>query len=256
MEPLSFTYDSPLKQDTPHVLLHSREYSTRLLVPEEESSVVLEFSEPMQQNLPATYNNKHVEAEWINDTRLRIELKEMDMAEFGIKEVLLRLDALYAKSGNYLEFSSLIIRKIPQYEWHQLSTGHRIGFSTRDRFYDQIIMADNEQSYVGIVKLGGSMGDGDGTSYAFILERKGLEPVIVEHVFYSTIEPGDLPIQWIDNDTLLYSSYFGVYTYNINEGKKNTLHEIVGDEKQMQLTTQMKKLFIYWPIQIEMKPIS
>jgi hypothetical protein len=232
MEPLSYTFSSNSQPEVPHVFLLAREYATRLLIPEQESSVILVFSEEMNKDFPVTYDNKPVEAEWLDNKHLQIQLKNMDIGEDGNKEISLRLDTLKAESGNYLEVGSngLMIRKIPEYEWHEVRSGQRRGFSPRDRFYDQMVLANDKQSYVGIVKLGGSMGDGDGTSYSFVLERKGHDPIVIEHVFYSTIQPGDMPVQWMDDKTIMYSSYYGVYTYDIEKGEKQTLHISQSDE--------------------------
>lgn len=234
MQPVSYTYDSSETPHTPHLLLRAREYATQLLIPEEETSVILSFSEKMlMEKIPTTYDNKPIEAEWLDATHLHIKLDGVENIGLGWNEMKLRLDTLHAESGNSLDLQSdgsLTIRTIPQYEWYELNTDNRVGFSPRDRYYDQIVMAKDSQSYVGIVRLGGSMGDGDGTSYSFVLEREGLDPVVIEHVFYSTIEPGDLPIQWVDDHTLLYSSYFGVYTYDIVEGKRYTRYDNAEEE--------------------------
>jgi hypothetical protein len=226
-EPLSYTYTALSGQSTPHLLLWAGDYSTRLLIPEEESSVILTFSEEMRKELPVTNEGEPIESNWIDNTHLEIPLNNMYLVAPGVKELFLRMDTLKALSGNFLGWSkgSLQIRQLPKYEWRDVRLGNPVGSSSRDRFYDQLIFSENKQSYIGVVRLGGSMGDGDGTSFSFVLERKGMDPVVIEDVFYSTIEPGGLPIQWIDKKTLMYSSYFGVYAYDIEKAEKRTLHD-------------------------------
>lgn len=233
-EPLTYTYTPIPGKDTPHLLLHAREYSTRLMIPEDESTVTLTFSEEMhKEKLPLTYEDKPVEVEWISSTQLVIPLKNMYPVSGRVNELILHLYALKALSGNYLDMgnSALQIQQSSPYEWYESKSGNSVGSSPRDRFYDQMIFSQNKQSYVGVVTLGGSMGDGDGTSYSYVLEQKGHEPIVIEDVFYSTIEPSGQPIQWKNDTTLLYSSYYGVYAYDIEKGEKRTLHDNGSDER-------------------------
>lgn len=199
------------------LLVNAREYGTRVMVPMEEQAVTLEFSEPMKPVLPTASEgaSSPLRAEWITDTRLRIELNETGYSvDHGAKELLVRTDQLQAVSGNTLKWGSLHILRAPAMSWRDGRTGADVTQGPRDRYYEQLAFAPDRSRYVGIVSLGGSMGDGDGWSYAFVLERNGQPPVVLEDVFYSTIEPRDAPIRWIDSKTLLYASYYGVYKYD------------------------------------------
>jgi hypothetical protein len=231
-EPVSYSFGSGSGHNGSHLLLWAKEYVPRLLIPEGESKIELVFSEEMQTQLPTTMEGVLLTAEWVDSRHLLIQLDAMDKGD-GTKEQYMRMDNLLDISGNRLEAesSSLMVQQVPKYVWRNVHSGELAGGGPRDQFYDQLVLSDNKQSYVGIVRLGGSMGDGDGTSYAFILEQKGKGPVVIENVFYSTIEPEQQPIHWMDEKTLIYSSYYGVYAYDIEKREKRILHHARPDEK-------------------------
>lgn len=221
MEPLNYTVSSASGKEIPYLLLNAREYGTRLLIPNEEKDIVLTFSEKMQKNLPTRYDDSDLATEWRDDKQLIINLNNIDP-----QELILTLDKLKSQSGNYLTFfqNNLHIQMVPNYKWYNAQSGDPLEMQPRDRYYDQMIWSPDGKSYIGIVTLGGSMGDGDGTSYSFLLERPGQQPVIIEDVFYSTIEPNGQPIAWMNSNTLIYSSYFGVFAYDIDKKQKKVLH--------------------------------
>ncbi|CAN7744319.1 hypothetical protein LJR153_006510 [Paenibacillus sp. LjRoot153] len=226
-EPVSFAFSPSSGRDVPHLIVWAQEYAPRLLIPERESSVELVFSEEMKKDLPTTNEGVTLAAKWIDTKHLLVQLDNMRVGEQGLKELYLRMDNLRDVSGNRLGAGreSLLVQQAPTTAWRYAQSGEIAGGGPRDSFYDQLVVSDDKQSYVGIVRLGGSMGDGDGTSYAFILEQKGKEPVVIENVFYSTIEPDNQPIQWMDDKTLMYASYYGVYAYDIEKREKRILHE-------------------------------
>ncbi|NQX66182.1 hypothetical protein HQN90_08600 [Paenibacillus alba] len=232
-EPLNMTFTSNAERNIPHLLLWANEYAPRLLVTNEENSVNLTFSEEMRLNLPTTIEGAPIAARWMDNKHLYIQLEHMRESEHGIKELTLRLDSLMAQSGNRFgqEKRSLVIQQMPKYEWRYANSGELVEGGPRERFYDQILLSNDKQSYIGIIRLGGSLGDGDGTSYSFILEQQGKDPVVIEDVFYSTIEPDQMPIQWMDSRTLMYASYFGVYAYDIEKAEKRVLHDNRSNEE-------------------------
>lgn len=225
-EPVSFTFGSSSGRDVPYLLLWAQEYAPRLLIPEGESSVELVFSEEMHKDLPTTMEGVPLAAKWVDTKHLLVQLDAMRAGDHGTKELYMRMDNLVDLNGNRLGAGSgsLLVQQVPKYAWYYVYSGELVGGGPRDQFYDQVVLSENKQSYIGIVRLGGSMGDGDGTSYAFILEQKGKGPVVIEDVFYSTIEPEQQPIQWMDAKTLIYSSYYGVYAYDIEKREKRILH--------------------------------
>jgi hypothetical protein len=95
-----------------------------------------------------------------------------------------------------------------------------------------LIFSQNRQQYIGVLSLGGSMGDGDGWSYAFVLERDGKPPVVVEELFYSTVEPNNAPIGWTDSNTIGYSSYYGIYSFDTDKMIKRTIIQNDEDERR------------------------
>jgi hypothetical protein len=231
-EPVSFVFNPRAGRDVPHLIVWAQEYAPRLLIPEEERSVELVFSEEMRGELPMTMEGVPVAAKWVDTKHLLVQLDNMRAGENGKKELFLRLDTLRDLGGNRLGAGreNLLVQQVPSTTWRYVQSGEIAGGGPKDLFYDQLIVSDDKQNYVGIVRLGGSMGDGDGTSYAFILEQKGKEPVVIENVFYSTIEPDNQPIQWMDDKTLMYASYYGVYAYDIEKREKRMLHEADPEE--------------------------
>ncbi|TCZ80165.1 hypothetical protein E0485_04765 [Paenibacillus albiflavus] len=231
--PLSIAVTSASGDDIPYLILKGQEYGTRLLVPDDRKEVELIFSEEMNKAAITTNEGKNIHSKWKDPKHLLVHLDDLSIGNHADKELVLDLSKLRSISSNYFGTfeQSLKIELKPQYDWFNIQTGKRLATHPRDRFYDQMIMSSDGQSYIGVVFLGYSQGDGAGTSYSFILERSGQEPIVIENVFYSTIEPNDLPVQWIDSNTIMYATYFGVYAYDINQGKKRVLHEVSKDEK-------------------------
>ncbi|MDR6555631.1 hypothetical protein J2736_006902 [Paenibacillus qinlingensis] len=232
IKPVSFTFKPDAGRDVPHLLVMAQEYGPRLRIPEGESSVELVFTKEMRNDLPTTIEGVPVAASWVDAKHLVVELANMGAGEHGMKEQYLRMDNLVDVSGNRLGdgLQGLWVQQMPRQVWRYVDSDDLAGGGPRDSLYDQLVISDDKQSYVGIVTLGGSMGDGDGTSYAFILEQKGKEPVVIENVFYATIEPDQQPIQWIDEKTLMYASYHGVYAYDVETHEKRILHKANPDE--------------------------
>lgn len=220
------------KGDSEALLVHAGEYGAHLLLPAERDSVALQFSEDMLPGLPVDRDGRPVQAQWEDVRKLRIELGEARSIQEQPMERYFQLNTLEAVSGNrmYHEEGSLVIRRMPSSVWKDSLSGESLRMGPRDRLYDQLIISPDKKSYVGVVSIGGPMGDGDGWSYAFILEREGKEPAVLEHVFYSTVEPGDAPISWTGPDSLMYASYAGVFTYDINSMTKTTLRSHQRDE--------------------------
>lgn len=231
-EPVSFTFSSPAGRDVPHLLVMAQEYGPRLRIPEGESSVELVFSNEMRNDLPTTVEGGPVAAKWIDPKHLLVLLDNTGAVEHRMKEQYLRMDNLVDVSGNRLggSLQGVWVQQMPRYVWRYADSGELAGGGPRDSLYDQLVISEDKQNYVGIVQLGGSMGDGDGTSYSYILEQKGKDPIVIENVFYSTIEPDQQPIQWIDAKTLMYASYYGVFVYDIEKGEKRILHKADPDE--------------------------
>jgi hypothetical protein len=216
------------------LLVQGIEYGTQFLIPVEDRTVTLAFSEEMLTTiLPTHTDGTSIESEWLDSKHLRIQMVNMGVGENGTKEKTINLDNLRAKSNDNLrvERTSFTVRQFSDIEWRDNKTGAPVGFSPRDRFYHQLIPSPNGQSYIGVVRVGGSLGDGDGTFYSYVLERPNQEPVMIEHQFYSTIEPFDLPVQWIDNHRILYSAYNGVFIYDIVKGEKITLKDTENSEQ-------------------------
>ncbi|RKN85538.1 hypothetical protein D7M11_07575 [Paenibacillus ginsengarvi] len=227
MKSLSFKPVSAAGEAVANVLhIPAREYGSRLFIPAEETGIVLQFSEVMEPRLPIAAEGSLVQAEWTDSTHLLLRFDQAAPSDGRTSELTLRFGDLQAASGNRLQDEmSVIISRFPALAWKDSLTGQQAVNGSRDRYYDRLLLSPDGTKYVGVIGLGGAMGDGDGWSYAFVLERPGKEPIVLERVFYSTIEPDDTPIRWIDSNTLLYASYYGVYAYDTEALTRRTVHE-------------------------------
>jgi len=226
-ERLSYTLSSKAKDKIPFLLLKGQGYDTRLLIPDNEKSVELIFTERMENILPTTNEGSSIAALWRDKKHLIIPLNNTTVASNGNQELVLDFSQLKSATGDYIDAADgfLRIQLVPHYEWYN-GAGEPLEQRPRDRFYDQIISSPDGQSYIGAVELGGRLEEGDGTVYSFVLEQPGREPIVIEDAFLSTIDWQGLPVQWLDSNTILYGFYGGVYAYDIAQGKRTVLHEI------------------------------
>ncbi|TCZ80164.1 hypothetical protein E0485_04760 [Paenibacillus albiflavus] len=233
-ERLSYTFSSKANDNMPFLLLRGKEYDTRLLIPDHAHSVELAFSEAMENILPVTNVGTSINAKWRDDNHLLIPLDKTTAASNGNQELILNFKQLKSVAGKYIDSidSKLRIQLVPQYEWYN-GSGERLEEQPRDRFYDQLISSPDGQSYIGVVLLGGQLEEGDGKGYSFVLEQPYCEPIVIEDAFLSTIDWHDLPLQWLDSNTILYGFYGGVYAYDIAQGKRTVLYDV---DKEMKHT--------------------
>lgn len=221
--PLQFKVAKEPLSESIVMMINAKEYGTRIYVSDQESSVVIEYPEPMTKMVSENPQENGGRREWIDSRHFKVELDSRPYLDTHFY-----FNELISESGNYPErgnLSFVVIQKSDQ-QWMDYATGERLGWSDWDRFYDNIIFSPNQKSYIGIVPLGGAMGDGDGYSYAFVLEQKGREPIIIEDVFYSTITNLGEPVQWISNNKFLFATYMGIYIYNIDTQERQTVYNM------------------------------
>jgi hypothetical protein len=224
LKPIAFAHQEPLKfrvetQDAgePVLLLRGQEYGTRLMISDQTTKAVFVFNEPMLTDAAHTPKK----GRWVDERQIVVEIIDYDETKPISLPVL-------SKSGNYPPMwqNTIFVYKTSDRSWIDAETGQRAGWSPRDLFYDNLIFSPDEQRYIGIVELGGAMGDGNGTSFSYILEEKGSEPVIIEDLFYSTNDQEGVPIQWMDNHRLLYASYYGTYVFDIKTKSRKEVYSI------------------------------
>jgi hypothetical protein len=222
LSPISFSWKTPLSyqamSDNPNEpVLHLRglDYGNRLMTADSVDRISLRFDEPMRTDVQYTPEG----GQWLDDRRLVVDIRDTSINE------PIRLPVL-SQEGNHPPMweESIHIIKTADRIWMDYGSGERSGWSPRDRFYDAIAFSPDNQRYVGIVELGPSQGDGNGFSYSFVVEEKDKEPRILENVFYSTVSQEGLPIRWMDNDRLLYASYFGAFVYDLKSNEKRALY--------------------------------
>lgn len=224
-KPMNFDVDHSYLKDKNALFIHAKEYGKQLLVSDQEDQVVIVFPEAMWEVWPTNNEGIILEGQWLDERRFKIPLNEKET------EVSLLFPTLYSKLGNYPEpwdHHLRIIRK-PKGTWYDYVTEHKVGWEATDRFFDGLIFSPDCSKYVGLVALGGGFGDGSGKSYSFILQQQNQEPQIIENVFYSTVDIMGSPIQWLDNQRILYASYYGIYIYDTESGDKQSVYEMEGN---------------------------
>ncbi|MCR8644286.1 hypothetical protein NV379_16660 [Paenibacillus sp. N1-5-1-14] len=235
-DPLKYEIVKEKENEFANLTINGAEYGNQILIPAEQDTIILAFSEEMNTNsMPTLNSGKPAVGKWLDNKHLQITVSNMDNVDVddqGIKQMTLDLNPLRVKTTSYLQLdnTSLTVKQYPAIQWRDGKSGKSIGFSPRDRYYKQIVTSPDGQSYIGVYPIGGALGDGDGYFYSYVLERANQEPVVIESHFYTTIEPFDTPVQWMDNNRILYSSYYGVYIYDIATGTKKLLRDNKPDE--------------------------
>lgn len=211
------------------LVLQGGEYGYRVMVPQEDGEVVLQFSEDMVPRLPLTLDGVPVEGEWKDSRRLSISLDGAGYANGRSMEYALSIGELEAASGNRLELGgNLYICRWPAAAWHFNETGWPFAAGLRGRYYSQLAVSPDGEGFVGVVHLGGAMGDGDGSGYSFVLEGIGKEPEVLEHVFFTGIVSEDIPVGWMDERNVAYADFDGMYSYNTETLEKSVLYSRSG----------------------------
>jgi len=195
-----------------------------LFVSDEESSVVIRFTEPMQRiEVPGS--------EWLSDTQLKVEL--------GSPNFEWPLAAYRSRDGNYLDrqFHSLVIHQTPSRSWLDAASGGTAGWSKRDAYYDALIFSPDASKYAGLVKLHEDE-DGRGAYYGIVIERRGQSPMILERSVHVRDDEVYVPIDWLDNDTLLYLASYSLWAYDIESG---TSQELIADHEQQVIAYEVDR---------------
>lgn len=189
------------------LLIHSEEDGrSHIFVSAGEASVVLRFSEPMVRiERPGT--------QWLSDTQLRIGLDELE-GDFP-------LDDYYSLEGNYVSrrLTSLKIHALPSSTWFDAASGGSVGWSERNSYYDMLIFSPDGSKYAGIVRLNEDEDeDGKGAYYGIVIEQRNRLPDVLEKTLQGRDEAGPIPVEWLNNHTLLYLSNFEIWAYDIETG--------------------------------------
>jgi hypothetical protein len=221
-EPLQLTVDTSELKDESIVLegIYDQNPVMRaLLVSNRDTRITLIFSEDMDQSK----STGMPKGEWLDNRRYRLELE--DHLQFGRHERVetgVGLMGFRSIRGNYTGAYDwdLSIRQVHAGEWRDIRTGERVGWSPRDSFYETIIHSPDRNNYVGTVAIGRPDGDGDGLYYALILEESGQAPVFIEKSIYLNILQQGSPVQWVDNNRILYADYARIYEYTISTGER------------------------------------
>lgn len=226
LPPITLRKMAPLQVDVvpqsgnPEALLLTGSYDTPsvLLVTKRQTHAIFRFSQPMvrsqQEPLPG------IEGSWMDDKTYRISLNKAGEDPINLRKLL-------AVNGNYLpaSFENLYIRKVSEREWIDSATGKAAGFSSYDSFYDQLLYSPNRDKYVGVVNLRGWQQDRFDNTFGFVLEQPGKAPTMIAGMFASDVLRYDAPIQWIDNDHLLFASRYALYLYDCRTNSKKELFQ-------------------------------
>lgn len=223
MEPLGIRLEAANRVAPILLLQGDSPYTPRLaaLLPSREKQLIVAFSEDMDMSqfrqLPA--------GTWLDARRYRLELR-LDQA--GVSDsVMIGVSLMPFRSarGNFVEhgdWSTNIHWKLPD-RWRDIATGETVGWSERDPFYDAIEFSPDRSKYVGAAMAGYPDGDGDGRYYGLVLEEKGKPPKVIEPIFYTAVLQDGSPVQWLDNDRLLYADPEQIFEYSIGSGRKRAV---------------------------------
>lgn len=230
-EPLGVTleYEDPTTP-TPGLFVHPSEdewAQAVAIVPAGHPDLVLRFSEEMDRSpnpdLPA--------GEWIDAYRYRLHLPrpEATMRHERISTGG-SLHAFRSSVGNYAfrHRDGFTVIQAKESDWLDPETGERVGWSENDPFYETIVYSPDGESYVGTAVVGWSEGDGIGSYYRLMLERKGAPAVVIEPYFYTGMLHLDSPVQWAGNDRVAYADFQSLYVYDVKNGARTTLFSVAG----------------------------
>ncbi|WP_127582351.1 hypothetical protein [Paenibacillus koleovorans] len=225
-EPLDITLDLSAMQRPVLALFGPLETvgsARTVLLSEHETQMVLVFSEDMNRAFPI---NRELTGEWLDNRRFRIDLRRPPQPQVPERiETEIDLTTFRSLRGNYTAAHDwgLKLFQVREGEWRDVVSGERMGWSPRDLFYETIAFAPDGKKYVGAVRVGMPEGDGIGLYYAFVLEEEGKAPIVIENALFTNFTQQGVPIQWLDNDRLLYGSSNQLYVYSIGKGKRTTV---------------------------------
>jgi len=220
LPPLAYSVEMPESSD-PSLLLFGEDYGTHLVVPAETETVTLAFSEPVRTGIASAFiehpgGNRTPVGKWVDDRRLQLDLSEIRQEESAAETIVL-LDRVYAESGAYLadrHSAVLHIRKVPESRWLRYPSGRPALESPYAGFYDFILFSPDRSKRIGLVELGGAIGDGIGAAYGVLVEKPGARPEIIRHSLHM---PGALEkpsIVWAGNDRIAFYDHTGIYLYD------------------------------------------
>ncbi len=230
-EPLQLTVETTRFNNESIVLAGNPEQNPALravVVSNLETHLTLSFSEEMDQAIV----NGMPKGEWLDSRRYRVELADGLMGGNERVENSVSLIDFRSIRGNYTAVYdwNLGVHRVQPGVWRDVGTGEKIGWSPRDTFYETIIYSPDRNRYIGTAAIGRPDGDGDGYYYGIVLEERGQAPRFIETSVYLNILQQGSPVQWIDNDRILYADYRTIYEYSISTGERRILLERNGDE--------------------------
>ncbi|QGQ97727.1 hypothetical protein EHS13_23980 [Paenibacillus psychroresistens] len=205
--------------------------SELLLLSQGEKEVVFGFSEPVDianSNISIYGLENPVQALWKGNRELHVPLQS-DL------NVLLQvgMDQIFSEQGTYIDRTQTpnsMLKIVPDRKWRSFPDGREIGFSVRDRFYDFILPSVDPSQYIGLIDLYAAINEGAAIQYAFVLERKDLDPVIITE---SNDDRG-MSGFWVNRHIFLYWDRLHVYLYHTDSLQKETLFETATEETQIQ----------------------
>lgn len=189
---------------------------------------IIHFSEPMRTDIDVSryMKGKHViaDGEWIDNQtyELRIEkasgrirLEASERNEVGGR--------ILSQTGNYLPYETITFESVKKQEWKDLSTGERVGWSSKDFLYDFLLFSPDRSAYIGVTEIVREGGDAQGSYYGFTLEQKGSHSKQIVQSHYTGVMRKGLPLEWIDHNHIMYADDEHVYKMNVETGERETL---------------------------------
>lgn len=197
--------------------------SANALISDLDKHLVLSFSESMDTTLRSTHLPK---GNWLNEKQYKLHLEGSLMSSTDRDIYFILLDKFIAKSGNHpIMGSGITVSQVRGGAWLSLDTNERIGWSDSDHFYSSIVFSPDRSRYIGIAELIYDNGHNIEFFYSFVLEEKGKPPHVIEEEWHTGILQAGTPVQWVDNERIMYADHDKIYMYDLVQRKKDILHD-------------------------------
>ncbi len=231
-KPLSMTVE-PEQGDCEALLFKNEKNPNSIVFPqyffnEKAINHLIHFSEAMQTDIDVaeymTGRDVNANGEWLDNKtyKLRIEKKGTNMKI----ETSERNDVegrILSQEGNYLPYETIQFNGVEKRGWKNLNTGEKVGWSSRDFLYDFLLFSPDRSSYIGVTEIAEGEGDAEGSFYGFTLEQKGKSSKQLVRSNYTSVMRKGVPLEWVDNEHIMYSDDANVFKLNVESGERETL---------------------------------
>lgn len=193
-------------------------------VPSQERAIVIRFSEEMD----TSWTRGLPPGKWLDNRRFSWDIGG-EILPHGPERVGTgtSVEGFRSTRGNYVGAYGweVQVQRVQAGEWKSLLTDERVGWSEWDTYYETMTFSPDGSRYIGAAMVATPEGDGSGLYETLVLEQKGKPPVTIESSIYLNVFHAGAPIQWIDDNRILYADYRNVYVYSLTDGKRRVVYD-------------------------------